>query len=153
MARESTANRFVRFTAAFVLLIYGFAKLNGAQFTILDSELDKPMGQVSGFWLTWHYFGYSPFYGTFLALVQIGGAILLTFSRTALLAACILAPMLANIVLIDICFGVDLGATAMAILLLRMMIGLIAPHWRRLLAAVSPKAPPERNSASHSVAG
>jgi len=42
----------VRYGAALVLLVYGFAKINGSQFTILDSELDKPLGQVSGFWLT-----------------------------------------------------------------------------------------------------
>ena|ERR1035438_1263829 len=95
-------NRLVRYAAALVILIYAFAKLNGSQFTILDSELDKPMGHVSGFWLTWYYFGFSPFYGTFLALVQIAGALFLTFRRTALLGACILAPMLANIILIDI---------------------------------------------------
>jgi len=39
-------SRLVRFASAMMLLLYGFAKLNGSQFTILDSELDKPMGQV-----------------------------------------------------------------------------------------------------------
>jgi len=29
-------------------ILYGFAKLNGSQFTVLDSELAKPMGEVSG---------------------------------------------------------------------------------------------------------
>jgi hypothetical protein len=63
--------------AALICLVYGFAKINGSQFTILDSELTKPMGEVSGFWLTWYYFGYSPFYGTLIALIQIGAGILL----------------------------------------------------------------------------
>jgi hypothetical protein len=44
----------MRCFAAFVVLVYAFAKINGSQFTILDSELDKPMGEVSGFWLTWY---------------------------------------------------------------------------------------------------
>ncbi|PYS27157.1 MAG: hypothetical protein DMF75_20930, partial [Acidobacteria bacterium] len=52
--------RALRFFVAAFIILYGFAKLNGSQFTILASELDKPMGQVSGFWLTWYYFGYSP---------------------------------------------------------------------------------------------
>jgi hypothetical protein len=77
--------RLVRYPAALVLLLYGFAKINGSQFTILDFELDKPMGQVSGFWLTWYYFGFSPLYGTLIALFEIGGAVLLTFDRNALL--------------------------------------------------------------------
>src|SRR5580693_5594118 len=75
----------VRWTIALVLLFYGFGKLTHAQFTILDSELDKPMGHVNGFWLTWYYFGYSSVYGTTIALSQIGGAILLTFRKSALL--------------------------------------------------------------------
>ena len=48
------ANPVVRWFAALILIVYGFAKLNGSQFTVLDSELDKPMGTVSGFWLTWY---------------------------------------------------------------------------------------------------
>lgn len=131
-------NRLLRFSAAMMLLIYGFAKVNGSQFTILDTELDKPMGQVSGFWLTWYYFGYSAFYGNFLALVEILGAMLLTFRRTALLGACILAPMLANIVLIDLFYGVDVGAMLVAVLLLGAMIWIIAPHLAALQRVLIP---------------
>ena len=120
------------------MLIYGFAKLNGSQFTILDSELDKPMGQVSGFWLTWYYFGYSPFYGNFIALVQIAGALLLTIRRTSLLGASILAPVLANIVLIDVFYRIALDATLVAIGLLAAMLAIIAPHTPALRAALLP---------------
>ena len=70
-----------------ILLQYGFAKLFGAQFTVLDSELDKPMGTVSGFWLTWYYFGYSPLFGNLLGLVQVGLGLALAFRRTTLLGA------------------------------------------------------------------
>lgn len=126
------ANRLVRWVCAAIVLVYGFAKLNGSQFTVLDSELDKPMGHVSGFWLTWYYFGYSTVYGNFIALVQVGGAVLLTFRRTALLGACILAPVLANIVLIDLCYGVDPGAMLVALLLLCGMLSILAPHAKDL---------------------
>jgi hypothetical protein len=54
----------VRWVAVVLCIVYGFAKLTGAQFTILDSELTRPLGQVSGFWLTWYYFGFSPIYGS-----------------------------------------------------------------------------------------
>jgi hypothetical protein len=37
-----------RWIAAGLLMVYGFAKLNGSQFTVLDSDLTKPMGDVSG---------------------------------------------------------------------------------------------------------
>src|SRR5436190_13158380 len=100
--------RLLRYGSAAVLLVYGFAKLNGSQFTILTSELDKPMGQVSGFWLTWYYFGYSPFFGTFIALAQIGGGVLLMFRKTTLLGSCLLLPVVTNIILIDIFYRIAL---------------------------------------------
>jgi hypothetical protein len=127
--------------AALLLLQYGFAKITGAQFTILDLELDKPLGHVSGFWLTWYYFGYSPFYGNFLGVVEIAGALLLTFRRTTFLGGCILAGVLGNVVLIDICYGVDPGATCTAILLLAAMLYLIAPHTKELVAFFLPASP------------
>ena len=76
-AAERAPSSVARWIAAVICILYGFAKLNGSQFTVLDSELTKPLGEVSGFWLTWYYFGYSPVYGNLLALIQIGGGILL----------------------------------------------------------------------------
>ena len=145
-------DRLIRFAAATVLFVYGFAKINGSQFTILDSELDKQMGQVSGFWLTWYYFGYSQVYGTVIALVQIVGALLLTFRRTALLGACVLAPVLGNIILIDICYGVDPGAALVAVLLLIATISVIAPRWKDLNNLFLPSWPKISNASRSPVA-
>lgn len=132
-ARKPAALRWV---AVVLCILYGFAKLNGSQFTVLDSELTRPLGQVNGFWLTWYYFGYSPIYGSFLALVQIGGAILLAWPRTALLGALLLMPVFANIILINVFFGIDVGATVVALLIFTLLIVVIAPHARRLMAVV-----------------
>jgi hypothetical protein len=123
----------LRFVAAFLILIYGFAKLNGSQFTILASELDKPMGQVSGFWLTWYYFGYSPIYGNFIALVQVLGGILLMFRKTTLLASCILLPLIINIILIDIFYAIDLGALLVALIIATILITILSFHRGELL--------------------
>lgn len=106
-----------RYFVAFIIITYGWAKLTGSQFTILDSELDKPLGEVSGFWLTWYYFGFSPVYGNFVALIQILFGFLLLFRKTTLLAACVLFPLIANIILIDIFYGIDLGALTIALIL------------------------------------
>lgn len=122
-----------RYFVAVVVFFYGFAKLNGAQFTILDSELDKPMGQVSGFWLTWYFFGYSKIYGNLIALVQIAGGVLLMFRRTTLLGACLLAGILGNIVLIDVFYGVDLSALMVAIVLVLALLYILAQHGGELL--------------------
>lgn len=126
------AYTFCRYAVAAILFWYGFAKLTGAQFTILDSELDKPLGEVSGFWLTWYYFGYSAIYGNALALVQIGAGVLLLFRRTTLLGASILFGVMANIVLIDIFYGVAFGALVAAVLLLAALSFILSQHRREL---------------------
>ena len=105
---------FCRYGSALVLVVYGFAKLNGSQFTVLSSELDKPMGDVSGFWLTWHYFDFSPIFGTLVALVQITLGVLLCWRKTTLIAACGGLGVLATITLIDLTYGVDASGTVMA---------------------------------------
>ncbi|MEU4538079.1 hypothetical protein AB0G15_24815 [Streptosporangium sp. NPDC023825] len=104
-----------RWTLAVILLQYGFAKLFGAQFTVLDSELDKPLGAVSGSWLTWYYFGYSPLFGNLIALLQVGLGVALAFRRTTLLGAAGAAPLLAGIVVLDISYRIALDAMLVAL--------------------------------------
>ena len=125
---------FLRYFVALAVIVYGFAKLNGAMFTILQSELDKPLGEVSGFWLTWYYFGYSSIYGNFIALVQVVGGALLMFRKTTLLGTCILLPLMANIILIDIFYAVDLGALLVAMLLFVCLLGIASFHKDELIA-------------------
>jgi hypothetical protein len=145
---ESLGRKVARWFAAGVILLYGFAKLNGSQFTVLDSELDKPMGTVSGFWLTWYYFGYSTVYGSIVALAQIVGGVLLTFRRTSLAGALLLLPILINIILVDVFYRIDLGATVVAIVLAILCWVIIAPHGERLLDAVLlPGVRPDRSGA------
>jgi hypothetical protein len=122
----------LRYVVAFLVITYGFAKLNGSQFTILDSELDKPMGEVSGFWLTWYYFGYSKVYGNLIALLQVLGGILLMFRRTTLLGTCLLLPLFANIILVDIFYRIDLGALLVALFIEAALLIILAPHVREL---------------------
>lgn len=122
-----------RYLVALLLFMYGFAKLNGSQFTVLDSELDRPMGEVSGFWLTWYYFGFSRAYGTLIALGQVGGAALLLWRRTTLLGALVLLPVVANIILVNVFYGIDLGAMIVSFLLLAGLAVIIQPYLPELV--------------------
>lgn len=133
MSDGEWAYKAMRFVVAFLIIFYGFGKLNGAQFTTLSSELDKPMGQVSGFWLTWYYFGYSPIYGNFIGIVQIVGGVLLMFRKTTLLGSCLLLPVVTNIILIDIFYRIDLVAPLVAIIMEIALVGILAFHKRELL--------------------
>ena len=126
----------VRYFAGLIAILYGMAKLTGAQFTVLESELDRPMGEVSGFWLTWYYFGYSALYGSFLAWVQIVSGLMLTHERWALLGALILLPLSVNIVLVDIAYGVDPGGVFAATVLLACVVMVVGAHRLRLRKAL-----------------
>lgn len=127
-----------RWLVAAVAITYGFAKLNESQFTILDSELDKPLGTVSGFWLTWYYFGYSKVYGTIIACAQILGGLLLTLRATALLGALLLSPVFANIVLVDVFYGIDPGATVIALGITIGLLYVVAPAVPAILEVILP---------------
>ena len=124
---------FCRYFVAFVIIHYGWAKILGSQFTILDSELDKPLGEVSGFWLTWYYFGYSPFYGNLIAIVQIAAGFLLLYRKTVLLAAFVLFGVVSNIILVDIFYGIDLPALIMALILGGALLVILNFHRRELI--------------------
>jgi hypothetical protein len=122
-----------RYLTSGFLLLYGFAKVNGSQFTILASELDRPMGQVSGFWLTWYYFGYSPIYGNFIALAQILAGILLMFRKTTLLGSCIAFPVVTNIIMVDVFYAIDIGALLVALLMEFSLITIFVMHRKELV--------------------
>lgn len=130
---------FCRYFVAAVVFLYGFAKLTGAQFTVLDSELDKPLRDISGFWLTWYYYGYSVVYGNFIALVQIGAGTLLMFRRTTLLGAAVLFGVLSNIALINVFYGVGLGALVVALLLVACLAFVLWQHRSELAATFWPQ--------------
>jgi hypothetical protein len=133
----------LRYFVALMFLFYGFAKLNGAQFTVLDSMLDRPMREVPGFWLTWYYFGYSAVYGTLIALLQVAGALMLTFRRTALLGACLLFGIVSNIVLVDVFYDVDVSGLASAVVLWTCLAIILSFHAAELVRLFwTSQAPP-----------
>ncbi|MCX6352782.1 MAG: hypothetical protein NTX03_13130 [Bacteroidetes bacterium] len=89
------------FYLAFVISVYGIAKILGTQFQTPYSILDQPIGKLNGYWLTWTYFGYSHTMALILGATQILGASLLLFRYTRLIGVFILLPVMVNIVLIN----------------------------------------------------
>ncbi len=100
----------VRFLLAYAISTYGFAKVLKEQFSVPDYIKDIPIGEQSGFWLTWYYFGYSYPFSIIIAIGQIGGSLLLLFNRTRLLGTFILLPIMLNIVLINVFYDINFGA-------------------------------------------
>jgi hypothetical protein len=102
---------WLRYISAYIVVTYGTRKLiGGGQFAMGHTLGSKPIGSLSGFELTWFYYGYSHAYGTILGLAQIVGGALLVSRRCALLGAAVLAPIMVNIFLINIFFDIALGA-------------------------------------------
>ncbi|MCP2262167.1 hypothetical protein LX15_005901 [Streptoalloteichus tenebrarius] len=63
---------------------------------------------MSGFWLTWHYFGFSPVFGTLVAVLQIGLGALLFFRGNGTGGRPGTA-MTGAITVLGLCYGVDPG--------------------------------------------
>jgi hypothetical protein len=126
---------WLRYISAYLVLTYGTRKLiGGGQFALGPALSSRLVGSLSGFELTWFYYGYSHVYGIILGLTQILGGVLLLFRRSALLGAAVLAPVMANILMINIFFHIALGAEVAAAFLLGSTMLLL---WQEREAIVS----------------
>lgn len=105
-----------RYFLATIFLMYAAAKIFGTQFTTQPAVWDKTVGELSGFELTWFYFGYSYGYGVFIATSQIIAALLLYFRQTTRVGIVLYLSIIVNILILDFAYEIN-GAQGMAILL------------------------------------
>ena len=91
-----------RYFCAFMLYTYGISKLLHLQFDMQSQLAQQPVGSLTGYQLTWFYFGYSRAYAVLLGFMQILGGTLLLFRKTALFGAVAMFPVMANILLINV---------------------------------------------------
>ncbi|KQS31010.1 hypothetical protein [Dyadobacter sp. Leaf189] len=108
--RHAVLQGVIRYWLAYSISVYGFAKILKTQLQSPEFNLDIPVGELSGFALTWYYFGYSYTLAVILALFQVGGSILLLFRRTTLIGVMVLLPVMVNIVLINMFYQIAVGA-------------------------------------------
>lgn len=112
---------FCRYFLATMILLYAFAKILGTQFTSQPSTYDQPIGTLSGFNLTWYYYGYSFWYGVFIASSQIASSLLLFFRKTTRVGVVLFLSFMVNILLVDFAYDIE-GAKGMATLMTLMAI-------------------------------
>jgi hypothetical protein len=124
----------LRYYLAYEMSIYGFAKILRTQFFPMYFRDDITVGSLSGFDLTWNYFGYSYSFAVILGLFQIGGGILLLFRRTSLLGVCILLPVMVNIVLINMFYHIAVGAFINSIIITIGLLYLLLLKWEDLIS-------------------
>lgn len=91
----------IAFYVAYSITGYGAAKVLKTQFQPPNYVLETPIKELSGFWLTWTYYGYSQTMAYILGWTQILGCVLLLFRLTRLLGVFVLLPVMVNIDLID----------------------------------------------------
>ena len=96
----------LRYWIAFLLLDFGFQKIFEVNFNYSYHINDSLSSALTGPELTWKYYGFSYGLAIILAFFQIIGSILLLFKRTILLGITILLPLMLNIVLINIFYGI-----------------------------------------------
>ena len=123
----------LRFWLAFEISTYGFGKILKTQFADSYVRADIPVGQLSGFQLTWNYFTHSYALAVIIACLQIGGSILLLFRRTTLFGVVILLPVLVNIFLIDLFYHIPGGAFLNSILFTLGLLYLLLLQWPALI--------------------
>jgi hypothetical protein len=119
----------IRYWLAGVILNYGFAKIFGTQFATNYFRGDSTWNSLSGYDLTWNYFGYSYAMSIIIAFIQIAGCIFLFFRRTTILGILLLLPVMVNVSLIDIFFGIAGGATGNAVLFTLALAYLLGLQW------------------------
>jgi len=132
---------FIRYWLAFEISTYGFAKVFKTQFNhafIRDYTLLK---DASGFDLTWFYFGYSEVMTLMVAILQIGGSILLLFRRTSLLGCLILLPVMTNILLINLFYDIALGAFINSVMFTIGLTFIFSFYWPKIKAVLFSSLP------------
>jgi hypothetical protein len=135
---------WLRYLCAFLLYMYGMSKLAHMQFHLPSEIAHRPVGSLSGYELTWFYYGYSRTYACILGLTQVLGATLLLFRKTALAGALAMMPVIANILLINLFILVnDYGPAFMGTIIFISLLLIIWPERRSLISLVWTTQPTE----------
>jgi hypothetical protein len=122
---------YVRYSLAFTMLGYAFAKIFYLQFPFPTAgRLVERVGEMSPMGLLWTFMGYSRAYNVFCGGAEALGGALLFFRRTTTLGALLLITALANVLVLNLCYDVPvkLGSAHY----LALAVYLCAPDLRRL---------------------
>ncbi len=123
----------VRYTLAFTMFGYGFAKVIPTQFGPPGfTKLIEPLGSFSPMGLLWTFVGYSKAYTIFSGAAEVLGGALLLFRRTTTLGAMVSAAVLTNVVALNFCYDVPVKLYSANLLL--MALFLMAGDLGRLLS-------------------
>lgn len=128
----------LRWYLAYYMFTYGWSKIFEGQFYVKPEILNSPVNEVDRFYLAWYVFGLSRTFNVVIGSLQIVGALLIVFNRTAVIGALFLLPVLLQILLTDIAFTMSMFGYALVIRLSMMLLSACVILWyykARLFAA------------------
>jgi uncharacterized membrane protein YphA (DoxX/SURF4 family) len=129
----------LRYYLASVLIGYGMAKVVPMQFPPLFlARYDQAIGEMSPMGLLWSFMGHSQAYTWFAGCAEVVGSVLLLWRRTYVIGALVLAAVMTNVVLLNFCY--DVPVKLFSTQLLVMLLVLVAPHVRRIVASLLGRA-------------
>lgn len=124
------------YALALDLTMFGWHKIEGLQMIVPLGILDTPFSSLSGETLVWAFFKYSYPFTVFLALLQIGTALLLLFSKTRLFGLILTVPILVFISSIDFFYSMPVGVLVHGLILLMGVCYLLSQNYKSLIAYI-----------------
>jgi hypothetical protein len=127
---------YARYLLAVVLMGYAVAKVVPTQFGFLPpGELLRQVGHLPRSDVLWTFMSVSTGYTVFTGMIELAGAILLFYRRTALLGALVSCVALTQVVALDTAFNVS-GPLLTAIFLLVLTLVVLLPYLPALAAVL-----------------
>ncbi len=132
---EDALHVLLRYSIALGLASYAMAKLYPVQFPPLTpTGLELRVGELSPRALLWTFMRYSPAYSTIAGAMEMAVVVLLCFRRTATLGALLCVPVMLNVMLMNLCYGVPVKLYSMATVVSALV--LVLHDARRLVDAL-----------------
>lgn len=130
-ALDAWVRVMVRYTLAFTLFGYGFAKIFPLQFQPTPlRRIIEPYGDFSPMGVLWSFMGASIPYIIFTGVAEALGGFLLIFRRTTSLGAMVSFAVMLNVAVLNYCYDVPVKLYSTNLTL--MAAFLLAPDLRRL---------------------
>jgi hypothetical protein len=120
-----------RYFLSSAMLLYGAAKLVPTQFAgVGPDRLVGSIGDLSPMGLLWTQMGFSPAYQMFAGALEFAAGLLLVTRRTATVGGLLATAVLANVVMLNLCFDVPVKLYSSHLLGLALFV--VAPDAGRL---------------------
>lgn len=124
----------LRLMLAAAMFYFGMAKVIPTQMPFVLNRLVEPYGNFSPTGALWAQVGISPPYQMMLGAAEVLGGLLLLLPRTAAAGALVCVFDLTAVFILNMTYDIRLKSVSSQLLLLSLF--LLAPHARRLFAAV-----------------